>query len=176
MGGQLSAHLTKSGTNMLVLLQSQQSLPEWAARADVVHGDLNDASVRREVLRGRHIVAHLATRGSSSAVPPTSRELQMEEDIALLLLDDAIAVGVSRFVCLSSSHVYGDSLVGRVDDATPTRPNSDYGRSQQRIEERMLQRSAAMSTQTVVVRPTKLIRSSNLAASRNMEPAHARSV
>jgi UDP-glucose 4-epimerase len=101
-----------------------------------------------------HTVAHLATRGSSSAVPPTSKELLIEEDIALSLLDDAIAVGVSRFVYLSSIHVYGDSLVGRVDDATPTRPNSDYGRSRQRIEERMLQRSAATTTQTVVVRLT----------------------
>jgi UDP-glucose 4-epimerase len=119
-----------------------------------VHGDLNDASVRREVLRGVQTVAHLATRGSSSAAPPTSQELQIEEDIALSLLDDAIAVGVSRFVYLSSIHVYGDSLVGRVDDATPTRPNSDYGRSRQRIEERMLQRSAATNTQTVVVRLT----------------------
>jgi UDP-glucose 4-epimerase len=129
-------------------------MPEWGARAEVVHGDLNDASVRREVLRGVHTVAHLATRGFSSVVPPTSQELQTEEEIALSLLSDAIAVGVSRFVYLSSIHVYGDSLVGHVDDATPTRPNSDYGRSRQRIEERMLQRSAATNTQTVVVRLT----------------------
>jgi UDP-glucose 4-epimerase len=135
-------------------MRSQQSLPKWAARAEVVHGDLTDASVRREVLRGVHTVAHLATRGFSSVVPPTSQELQTEEEIALSLLSDAIAVGVSRFVYLSSIHVYGDSLVGHVDDATPTRPNSDYGRSRQRIEERMLQRSAATNTQTVVVRLT----------------------
>jgi UDP-glucose 4-epimerase len=119
-----------------------------------VRGDLNDASVRRAALDKVDIVAHLATRGSSSAAPPTSQELQIEEDIALSLLDDAIAVGVSRFVYLSSIHVYGDSLVGHVDDATPTRPNSDYGRSRQRIEERMLQRSAATTTQAVVVRLT----------------------
>jgi UDP-glucose 4-epimerase len=135
-------------------MRSQQSLPEWAARAEVVRGDLNDASTRREVLRGVHTVAHLATRGSSSAVPPTSQELQREEEIALSLLDDAITVGVSRFVYLSSIHVYGDSLVGHVDDATPTRPSSDYGRSRQRIEDRMLQRSAATTTQTVIVRLT----------------------
>jgi UDP-glucose 4-epimerase len=152
VGGRLSAHLTTSGTKTRALLRSQQSLPEWAARAEVVHGDLNDASVRREVLRGVHTVAHLATRGSSSAAPPTSQELRREEEIALSLLDDAITVGVSRFVYLSSIHVYGDSLAGHVDDATPTRPNSDYGRSRQRIEERMLQRSAATNTQTVVVR------------------------
>ena len=154
MGGRLSAHLTKSGTKIRALLRSQQSVPEWAARAEVMHGDLRDASVRREVLRGVHTVAHLATRGSSSAVPPTSQELQREEEIALSLLDDAITVGVSRFLYLSSIHVYGDSLVGHVDDATPTRPSSDYGRSRQRIEERMLQRSAATTTQTVIVRLT----------------------
>ncbi|MFZ9954365.1 MAG: NAD(P)H-binding protein, partial [Ilumatobacteraceae bacterium] len=96
MGGRLSAHLTKSGTKTRALMRSQQSLPEWAARAEVVRGDLNDASTRREVLRGVHTVAHLATRGSSSAVPPTSQELQREEEIALSLLDDAITVGVSR--------------------------------------------------------------------------------
>jgi UDP-glucose 4-epimerase len=154
VGGRLSAHLTKSGTKTRALLRSQQSLPEWAARAEVVHGNLNDASTRREVLRGVHTVAHLATRGFSSAAPPTSKELQIEEDIALSLLDDAIAVGVSRFLYLSSIHVYGDSLVGRVDDATPTRPTTDYGRSRKRIEERMLQRSAATTTQTVIVRLT----------------------
>jgi len=154
VGGRLTAHLTNSGTKARALLRSRRSLPGWAARTEVVHGDLNDASVRREVLHGVHTVAHLATRGFSSVVPPTSQELQTEEEIALSLLSDAIAVGVSRFVYLSSIHVYGDSLVGHVDDATPTRPNSDYGRSRQRIEERMLQRSAATNTQTVVVRLT----------------------
>ena len=154
MGGRLSAHLTTSGTKTRALMRSQQSLPEWAARAEVVQGDLNDASVRREVLRGVHTVIHLATRGFSSVVPPTSQELQTEEDITLSLLDDAITVGISRFVYLSSIHVYGNSLVGRVDDATPTRPNSDYGRSRQRIEEQMLQRSTTTNTQTVVVRLT----------------------
>ena len=154
MGGRLSAHLTTSGTKTRALMRSQQSLPEWAARAEVVQGDLNDASVRREVLRGVHTVIHLATRGFSSVVPPTSQELQTEEDITLSLLDDAITVGISRFVYLSSIHVYGNSLVGRVDDATPTRPNSDYGRSRQRIEEQMLQRSTTTNTKTVVVRLT----------------------
>lgn len=154
LGGRLLSHLTKHGTRTRALLRSQQSLPEWAARAEVVHGDLNEAVVRCEVLHGVHTVAHLATRGFSSAVPPTSMELQAEEDIALSLLNDAIAVGVSRFVYLSSIHVYGDSLVGHVDDTTATRPNTDYGRSRQRIEQRMLQRSAATNTQTVVVRLT----------------------
>ncbi|MFZ9817445.1 MAG: NAD-dependent epimerase/dehydratase family protein, partial [Ilumatobacteraceae bacterium] len=76
VGGRLSAHLTKSGTKTRALMRSQQSLPEWAARAEVVRGDLNDASVRRAALDKVDIVAHLATRGSSSAAPPTSQELQ----------------------------------------------------------------------------------------------------
>ena len=154
VGGRLFAHLTTSGTRTRVLLRSQQSLPEWASRAEVVFGDLDDASMRHEILRGVDTVVHLATRGFSSAVVPTNNELQAEEDISLSLLSDAIAVGVSRFVYLSSIHVYGDSLVGQVDDSTVTRPNSDYGRSRQRIEERMLHCSLATTTQTVVVRLT----------------------
>ena len=154
VGGRLSAHLSACGTSTRALFRSHQSLPAWATRAEVVFGDLNDASVRRAVLSNVDTVAHLATRGFSSAVPPTRKELQIEEDTALSLLGDAITFGVSRFIYLSSIHVYGDTLVGHVDDSTPTQPNTEYGRSRQRIEEEILQRSATTNTRAVVVRLT----------------------
>lgn len=154
VGGRLFAHLATKDLPVRALMRSHHSIPEWASHAEVVSGDLRDTSVRREALSNVHTVAHLATRGFSSAVPPTSDELQAEEDVTLSLFDDAVACGVSRFVYLSSIHVYGESLVGHVDDLTTTKPNTDYGRSRQRIEERMMQQSSAATTKLVVVRLT----------------------
>ena len=134
------------------LMRSPRYLPAWRQNADILFGNLSDQDVQRSALRSVDCVVHLANRGFSAAEPPTSEELAEEQSRTLSFIRTAIATGVTRFIYVSSIHVYGDALVGAVDDATPTAPNSPFGRSRQNIEHAIRDLSSSTSSELIVVR------------------------
>ena len=155
VGGRLFSYLSSQDTvNTRALVRSSRPLPVWAKKAEVFYGNLEDRLIRRDALQNVHCVVHLATRGFSSAKAPTERELASEEEATLSFVRDALTSGVSRLIYISSIHAYGQALVGRVDDLTPTAPNTPYGRSRQRIEHGILEQASSSQALVTVVRLT----------------------
>ncbi|MEY4400685.1 MAG: hypothetical protein RL072_550 [Actinomycetota bacterium] len=155
VGGRLFSYLsTQDAVDVRAVVRSSHQFPQWAAKSEILSGDLKERETRRDALRGVECVVHLATRGFSSAKAPTERELASEEEVTLGLVRDALTSGVSRLIYISSIHVYGQALIGRVDDLTPTAPNTPYGRSRQRIEQDILELSSSSQAHVTVVRLT----------------------
>lgn len=155
VGGHLFRHLSavpSIATHALV--RSPRPLPDWAARAEVTFADISKSEVFATALQGVDTVVHLATRGYSAAVLPTATELATEQRTATALVQAAIRAGVSRFIFLSSIHVYGNSLIGVVDDDTPPSPTTEYGRSRQSIEHALLAATRDSATTVVLLRLT----------------------
>jgi nucleoside-diphosphate-sugar epimerase len=89
--------------------------------------------VRREVLRGADVVVHAAAlHAPHVGRRPDAEFWAVNVDATRDLLADAAAGGVSRFVFVSSTSVYGHALVpagGRavwVDETLPARPRDVY--------------------------------------------------
>lgn len=136
VGSRLFEHLAQADRfRIRAVCLSARPMPGWAESHELHFGDLRIATFRREVLEGADVVVHLANRGFSAKTQPTADELAKERSTTVDLARDAARSGVSRFVFLSSIHVFGQSLVGRVDDETIARPSSAYGASRLRIEE-----------------------------------------
>jgi len=155
VGGRLFRHLASLPTIATrALVRSPRPLPDWAANADLIYGDISDSNVRNAALGGVDTVVHLATRGYSAAVLPSTTELDAEQKIAGALAHEAARAGVSRFVFVSSIHVYGRSLIGVVDDETPASPTTAYGRSRQEIEHDVLVAAKGTPTKVVLLRLT----------------------
>jgi len=135
VGGRLFEHLAQGDRFRIHAVgQTARTLPSWAHSHNLYFGDLQIAAFRRKVLEGADVVVHLANRGFSAAAQPTADELAKEHSTTVDLARDAARSGVSRFVFLSSIHVFGESLVGQVDDTTIARPSSAYGASRLQIE------------------------------------------
>ena len=155
VGGRLLSHLSsQDALHTRALVRSSRALPVWAKNTEVLYGNLENREIRQGALRDVNCVVHLATRGFSSAMAPTEEELAKEEELTLSLAADALGARVSRLIYISSIHAYGQALVGRVDDLTPTAPNTHYGRSRQRIEQGILELASGFDAQVAVLRLT----------------------
>lgn len=155
VGGRLFERLaTSSMLSVRAVLRTARQLPSWASGAEIEIGDLSDVSVRSKALADVDTVVHLATRGFSAAVTPSDSELEAERQTAAALAREAVSYGVPRYLFVSSIHVYGRSLDGRVTDHTPTLPSTAYGKSRQQIEEDLLACTSGTETHACVLRLT----------------------
>jgi UDP-glucose 4-epimerase len=96
-------------------------------RLEVLEGDLRDASLIKEAVRGIDIIFHEAAFVS---VPQSMHEPQECFDVNLtgtsLLFDAARKAGVRRVVLASSAAVYGESEALPLVEESPLQPKSPY--------------------------------------------------
>ena len=108
---------TGRSTNVVDLLE----------HVELLEGDLRDAELVREAVRGVDAVLHQAALPSvarSVGDPLTSHQVNATGTLGLLVA--ARDAGVRRFVYASSSSVYGDTPVLPKSEDLPTNPLSPY--------------------------------------------------
>ena len=153
VGGRLLKYFcTETEHRVRPHLRDQSPLPAWATNHSTTIGDLRDEAVRRRALDGADVVIHLATRGYSTSQPPTASELEAERLASVELVRDAADSGVSRFIFISSIHVYGDALIGAVTGSTSPQPTTDYGRSRLQLERELTRQSETTAMTRVILR------------------------
>ncbi len=103
LGINLIRHLLNHGHDVRSMDIAPFDYPETSA-VDVMQADIRDAEAVRRAMRGVDRVVHCA-----AALPRSSREDIYTTDVegTRLLLDIGLGQGVSRFVYISSTSVYG---------------------------------------------------------------------
>ncbi len=105
----------------------QRNLSHLGANVEVLEGDVSDASVVTEAMRGVDFVFHLAAMAS---VPRSMREPDLCHawcaSSTVHLLQAAAAAKVRRFVLASTSAAYGDSPFVSKREVDPVSPLSPY--------------------------------------------------
>lgn len=139
IGSRLVAHLQHADHSVRAQFRESSQVPHEQRNEVPVVGDLLKSDVRANAIAGIGTVAHLATRGFSNANPPTQELLSQEADVAVALAEEAASQGVRRFLFVSSIHVYGDGLVGDIDENSDTRPRDLLGLRKLDLEKRLLQ-------------------------------------
>ncbi|TMI99515.1 MAG: SDR family oxidoreductase [Alphaproteobacteria bacterium] len=107
-------------------LVPRRSVPE---RLDVRKADIRDENAVAAALQGVDTVIHLAAMSNDPSAeldPELTRAINL--DATVRLIRRAKAEGVARFVNASTATVYGVRAEPDVDEATPHRPISLYGR------------------------------------------------
>ncbi|HEX2779504.1 MAG TPA: SDR family oxidoreductase [Gemmatimonadaceae bacterium] len=123
LGGRLVQHLERGGS-FAVRRGSRQ--PRAGEPGSVAIGELRDGRQLEEACRGAGAVVHLAALNEidSARDPALATEINVEGTRRLVAA--AARAGVGRFVYLSTAHVYGAPLAGRIDEDTPTHPAHPY--------------------------------------------------
>jgi dTDP-glucose 4,6-dehydratase len=106
------------------------NLPAVDSRLRFVQGDITDSALLRGLLPGHDAVVHFAAeshvdRSIQSAVPFVTTNVLGTQ----ILLDEARAAGVGRFVHVSTDEVYGSIAEGSWTETWPLEPNSPYAAS-----------------------------------------------
>jgi dihydroflavonol-4-reductase len=152
-GGFIGRHLVRrlraSGTDVRAIARSDRSAAALRdAGCEVVVGDVLDASIVADALRGCHVAYHLAgdyrvgiRRGDRPAMEAAN--VTATESV----LDAAVAAGVGRIVHVSTINAFGDSGYRVVDEAydrpRPYRYVSYYDETKHRAHLLAHQRMAA---------------------------------
>ena len=116
--------LTYSGT--LTNLEAISDSPRYS----FVHGDIRDPDAVATALAGHDAIVHFAAESHVDRSVTDSR-IFVETNVlgTQTLLDQALALGVPRFVHVSTDEVYGSIDEGSWDENEPLLPNSPYSAS-----------------------------------------------
>ena len=145
--GFLGQHVCKDylerGLSVRALCQPGTPAPPKGTQVSVAD-DLHDRQGVRKALRGVDTVIHLAARVHIShevASDPLAEFRRVNVDGTRLLLEDAIAAGITRFLLISSIKAMGESNDEPWTEATPPQPADPYGIS--KLEAEMVVREMA---------------------------------
>ncbi len=130
-----------------------ENLAHVRERIELVHGDIRDRTVAGAAMQGTDYVLHLAAWRS---VPKSMRDPYGYAEVNVLatvnLLEAAAAAQVTRFVCVSSSSVYGDTGQMPLREDQIPRPISPYAASKLADELYCGLFARSFGLETVVVR------------------------
>lgn len=115
--------------------------------------DIRDEEQMQPLLRGVDIVYNLACLGVRHSIHNPLENHQVNAHATLLLLQLARAAGVTRFVQVSTSEVYGTAKWVPMDENHPTFPMTVYGASKLAGDCYARAFCSTYGFETVVVRP-----------------------
>lgn len=122
-------------------------------RVQLVEADIRDADRMAKLVRGIAAIFHLACMGVRHSIHSPLESHEINADATLKLLIAARAAGVKRFICVSSSEVYGAARWAPMTEEHPTFPMTVYGASKLAGECYARAFHRTYDYPTVVVRP-----------------------
>lgn len=156
IGAELVAQLAARGHRVLVVdnlvngrRENLQNLPG----VDLHVADVRDLASVEALLPGIDIVYHLACLGVRHSIHSPIENHDVNASAALALVEAARRAGVKRFVCVSSSEVYGTACQVPMTEDHPTSPTTVYGASKLAGENYAIAAWRTHGYPTVVVRP-----------------------
>lgn len=125
IGARLVEHLSgRDDMNLRLVLRRQPDI-DISPRGEVVIGDLADTAFCIQVVANCDAIVHLASVPSNASSASTA--VLTHEAMAKGLLTAAVQAGVSRFVHVSTIHVFGNALNGTISENTHPEPTTPYG-------------------------------------------------
>jgi len=139
VGGRVAQTLAKlPDTHVVLGTRRQQGRPSWLPSASVTTTSWDDPECLRQACAGVDTVLHLAAMNEIEAARNPVGALEANGVATARLLEAAKAEKVERFIYLSTAHVYGSPLVGRIDETTCPRPVHPYATSHRAAEDIVL--------------------------------------
>jgi UDP-glucose 4-epimerase len=154
LGGRLAQTLAGAPDHELILGTRRRvaAAPPWLPQATIAAMDWSDERELARVCRGMDAIVHLAGMNAKACAKDPLGALAFNGVATARLLRAAIEQGVSRFIYLSTAHVYGAALSGSVDEKTCPAPRHPYATSHRAGEDAVLMAHAAGTVQGIVVR------------------------
>ena len=132
IGSHLVEYLEKRGEKVRALdnfsTGKMENIEDFAERIDLIKGDVRDRKTCEEAVKGVDFVFHQAAVCSvprSIEDPLATNETNIDGTLNLLIA--AKEARVKRFICASSSSVYGETEVLPKVETMNTAPSSPYG-------------------------------------------------
>ena len=158
IGSELVRQLADRGERVVVIDNLVNGTRENLAdlppgQVTLVEADIRDLDAVRRAVRDARIVYHLACLGVRHSVHSPVENHEVNATATLHLLRECRAAGVPRFVCVSSSEIYGTAQTVPMTEDHPPFPCTVYGASKLAGECYARAFHRTYGYPTVVVRP-----------------------
>jgi UDP-glucose 4-epimerase len=139
VGGRLARYLSATG-QVQVMLGSRHPVgtPAWLASATTIQTQWDSDESLRDACAGVDAVVHLAGMNASECAADPVGALEFNGVATGRLLRAAIAAGVRRFIYVSTAHVYGSPLLGRITERSVANATHPYATSHRAGEDQVL--------------------------------------
>jgi UDP-glucose 4-epimerase len=158
IGSELVRRLVEANAEVVVVdnlvngrRENLEGLPGGMVR--LVEADIRDTEKMRDIMKQVEVVFHLACLGVRHSIHSPEENHDVNATGTLKLLVVARATGVKRFVCVSSSEVYGTARWAPMSEEHPTFPMTVYGASKLAGECYARAYHETYGFPTVVIRP-----------------------
>lgn len=159
IGSELVDQLSRQALSRLVVVDDltngsiENIRPALARGAEFRRVDIRDGKAMSEIMAGVDVVYHLACLGVRHSIHSPEENASVNSAGTLSVLEAARLAGVSRFVYVSSSEVYGTAECVPMTERHPTNPMTVYGAGKLAGELYTHAYRRTYSLPTVVVRP-----------------------
>jgi len=158
IGTELVYHLRAIGLDVVVFDNLSTGRPENLMSIDdgrirLVVGDVRDGPAVFEAMQDVEVVFHLACLGVRHSLHSPGENHDVNATGTLTVLEAARRAEVRRFVCVSSSEVYGTAQWAPMGEDHPTYPTTVYGAAKLAGEAYARAYHQAYGFPSVVVRP-----------------------
>ncbi len=139
VGGRVAQSLASNGDVTLTLgSRTAQENPCWLAGAQVVAMDWRSPQSLTLACDGIGTLVHLAGMNDTDCLRDPVAALEVNAVNTARLMQAAKVAGVKRVIYFSTAHVYGPSLVGKIDEFTLPKGRHPYATSHRAAEDVVL--------------------------------------
>ena len=133
IGSEVVHQLLEMGASVTVVDNlkngKKSNLNDIADRITIEVCDIRNRSRMAELMQNTDVVFHLAALGVRHSIHSPEENHEVNATGTLGLLIEARRAGVDRFVCVSTSEVYGTGYIVPMNESHPTYPMTVYGAS-----------------------------------------------
>lgn len=129
---------TRNDLDIVLGSRRAQNSPAWLPGARVVEMDWHSRQSLLDACNGVEVILHLAAMSDNDCALDPVGALETNGVCSVRLLEAAKLNKVPRFIYLSTAHVYGVPLAGRIDEAMLCRPRHPYATSHRAAEDAVL--------------------------------------
>jgi len=139
VGGRVAQSLAKSGDFSIILgSRTAQANPCWLPTSKVEVMDWCSPQSLALVCDGIDTLVHLASMNDAECLRDPVAALEINAVNTARLIQAAKVAGVKRVIYFSTAHVYGPSLVGKIDESTLPKCRHPYATSHLAAEDVVL--------------------------------------
>jgi UDP-glucose 4-epimerase len=152
IGGRLAVHLSLVGHKIVLGSRKVSGPPDWLPDAEIVQTKWDESDELSRICRDIDVVIHAAGMNAQDCLADPVSALEFNGVATARFVSAAAKAGVKRFIYLSTAHVYGSPLSGRISEDTCPKNLHPYATSHLSGEHALLASNDRREIQGIVFR------------------------
>ena len=157
IGGRLARSLCQDGHVVRLASRRSRVSPKDGGRIEFATVDWDDEISLRKVCEGQDVIIHTSGLGSKECESDPAAAFRVNAMFTYRLAKTASESRVSRLVYLSTAHVYGNPLCGRIDEDVAPANDHPYAKSNLEGENSLLSGASSSDMSVIIVRLSNVV-------------------